>query len=69
MVVLIKKKWIDCEDEWERWREKTKLGFGYKTQDIIRVEDGSWKMQWQQFCQSFFSVGLFCVGNLLFKHL
>jgi hypothetical protein len=37
-------KWIDCEDEWERWQEKTKLGFGYKTQDIIRVEDGSWKM-------------------------
>lgn len=41
IVVLIFFKWIDCEDEWERWQEKTKLGFGYTTQDIIRVEDGS----------------------------
>lgn len=41
MVVLFFFKWIDCEDEWVRWQEKTKLGFGYTTQDIIRVEDGS----------------------------
>jgi hypothetical protein len=69
MVVLIFKNGLIVKMNGREGKKKTKLGFGYKTQDIIRVEDGSWKMRWQEFCQSFFSVGLFCVGNLLFGRL